>query len=159
MSNYRKLAEFIVDNVGGAKNILDLTHCMTRLRFKLIDDNLISSDNLNNNEEIISTTHAGGRFQVIVGNAVEDIYKEVEKIIGVKQVSNDKDEQKKGVLNKLTDTITKIITPTLGVLVSAGLLKGLLALLSAVGWIQAGSGTYVIINAIGDSLFYFFPII
>ncbi|MEA5017532.1 MAG: beta-glucoside-specific PTS transporter subunit IIABC [Erysipelotrichaceae bacterium] len=159
MSNYRKLAEFIVDNVGGVKNIVDLTHCMTRLRFKLKDDNLISSDNLNNNEEIISTTHAGGRFQVIVGNAVEDIYKEVEKIIGVKQVSNDKGEQKKGVLNKLTDTITKIITPTLGVLVSAGLLKGLLALLSAVGWIQAGSGTYVIINAIGDSLFYFFPII
>ena len=159
MSNYKKLAEFIVSNVGGVDNIIDLTHCMTRLRFKLKDDNLISNEQLAKNEEIISTTHAGGRFQVIVGNAVEEIHREIERIIGVRQQASDRSDQKKGLLNKLTDTITKIITPTLGVLVSAGLLKGLLALLTAVGWIQNGSGTYVIINAIGDSLFYFFPII
>ncbi len=159
MNKYKQLAEIIVKNVGGVNNIIDFTHCMTRLRIKVRNNDLINEKVLQDNEKIISTTYAGGRFQVIVGNAVEEVYNEIRKIVGDQAESNKTEDKRKGLLNKFTDTITKIITPTLGVLVSAGLIKGLLALIVAVGWVAEGSGTYVIINATGDAIFYFFPII
>ena len=159
MRKFKQLAEFIVEHVGGVDNIVDFTHCMTRLRIKVKNNDLVKKEDLDNHEGIISTTFAGGRFQVIIGNTVEDVFKELKLIVGQQNESNVSVENKKGLLNRFTDTITKIITPTLGVLVSAGLIKGLLALLSAVGWVTPGTGTYVIINAIGDAIFYFFPIV
>jgi PTS system beta-glucosides-specific IIC component len=34
---YEALAKSIIENVGGTENINNLTHCVTRLRFKLKD--------------------------------------------------------------------------------------------------------------------------
>ena len=43
-------------------------------------------------------------------------------------------------------------------LAATGMIKGLNALFVALGWLSMQSGTYQILNAVGDSLFYFFPI-
>ncbi|NLC05811.1 MAG: PTS transporter subunit EIIC [Erysipelothrix sp.] len=159
MSKFSKLAQDIVQQVGGKDNISHLTHCMTRLRFDLKDMSVVNEEALKSHPQVISTAHAAGKLQVIIGNSVADVYDEIKNELGNINQNSSPNDTKEGIITKLTNTITKIITPTLGVLVAAGLLKGLLALLSALQVLSATSGTYVILNALGDALFYFFPII
>ena len=161
MSKYDSLASLIIQSVGGKNNITGLTHCMTRLRFDLEDDSKIDEKLLKNNKNIISTNKAAGKFQVIIGNSVADVYDEVVSQLGMNadKLSKQNGKAKEGVLTSVVNTICKVITPTLNVLVAAGLLKGLLALLVALRVVTDTSGTYAVINAIGDSIFYFFPII
>ena len=45
---YEKLAQQIIIFVGGQKNINNVWHCMTRLRFNLQHDSKIQYDKLNN---------------------------------------------------------------------------------------------------------------
>lgn len=159
MKNYNELADFIIQNVGGKENIEDLRHCMTRLRFKLLDESLADQEKLKSREDIIGLSHGGGRLQIIIGNAVEDVFREIISKIGGSKTLQEDNSEKINLTTRFIDTITKIITPILGALIAVGLMKGLLALLGAAGIIQNGDGAYIIINAIGDSLFYFFPVI
>ena len=161
MSKYESLAKTIINAVGGKSNISGLTHCMTRLRFELVDDSKIDEAALKNNKNIISTNKAAGKYQVIIGNSVSDVYDEVVSQLGINADKLAKKDAgvKEGFVTAVVNTICKVITPTLNVLVAAGLLKGLLAILSALGLVSATSGTYAVINAVGDSIFYFFPII
>lgn len=62
------------------------------------------------------------------------------------------------LFNRFIDTISGVFTPTLGVLSATGMIKGFTALFVALGWLTTTSGTYQILNALGDCLFYFFPI-
>lgn len=158
MGKYNKLALEIIEGVGGKGNVINVTHCMTRLRFDLKDLSKINENKLKDNPSVISTARAGGKFQVIIGNSVGDVYQDVVAELGLSRKAV-KVEENVGIITKFTNTITKIITPTLGVLVSAGLMKGLIAILVAMKLITPDSGTYAILNALGDSLFYFFPII
>ena len=73
MSNYSKLAAFIVENVGGKENIESINHCMTRLRIKLKDDTKANRSALDSNKEIISSQVAEGKLQVIIGTQVGDV--------------------------------------------------------------------------------------
>ena len=74
MSKYTNLASFIIQEVGGAENIVSITHCMTRLRIKLKDNNKANKEQLESNNEIISTQEAEGKLQVIIGTHVGDVY-------------------------------------------------------------------------------------
>ena len=158
MKNYDRLAEFIIRQVGGKENIQSLTHCMTRLRFQLKDESVVDENKIKEHPDIISTSHGAGRLQIIIGNSVGSVYDAIMGQIGI-QENKQIEEEKKDLLTRLIGIITEIITPILGVLIAVGLIKGLLALFSAVGIAPAGSGTYIFLNAAGDSLFYFFPII
>lgn len=158
MSKFKDLSTEIIKGVGGKENVENVTHCLTRLRFDLKDFRIIDEEKLKSLPGVISTARAGGKFQVIVGNSVNDVYTEVVNqlnIAGSQKVG----EEKVGILTAITNTITKVITPTLGVLIAAGLLKGVVALLQSFNLISPDSGTLAILNALGDALFYFFPII
>ncbi|MDH6365784.1 PTS system beta-glucosides-specific IIC component [Enterococcus sp. PF1-24] len=164
MGKYDKLNAFIIENVGGDENIVALTHCVTRLRFTLKDEQLVNRDALVNHEEIMTAQAANGQYQVVVGMQVGDIYQEMLPKLSIgtseaQSISEAEDEDKKTILNRFIDTITKIITPTLGVMVGCSLILGVQSLLVAFKIIGPGDGTYVILNAIGYSLFTFFPII
>ena len=41
----------------------------------------------------------------------------------------------------------------------SGMIKAMLALLSACGWLSPKDGTYIILSALSDALFYFFPVV
>ena len=56
----------IVDNVGGKDNILSLTHCITRLRFKLKDESKANTDFLKSHDDIVTVMKSGGQYQVNV---------------------------------------------------------------------------------------------
>lgn len=156
---YEELAKSIVENVGGTKNIKDVTHCVTRLRFKLKDESKANTDILKKMDGIVTVIKSGGQYQVVIGNHVPDVYQDVIKVGNIQDFNGDfKSEDDTNIFNKFVDLISGIFAPTLGTLAATGMIKGFNALLVAFGLLSVESGTYQILNAVGDSLFYFFPI-
>ncbi|MFC4319990.1 beta-glucoside-specific PTS transporter subunit IIABC [Litchfieldia salsa] len=154
---YNQLAKDIIENVGGNENVISVVHCITRLRFKLRDEGKANTDALKNMDDVITVMKSGGQYQVVIGNHVPDVYKAVLETGGFQsQAPVDEDGKKEKA--SLIDIIASIFTPVLGVLAATGMIKGFNALFVALGWLDNTSGTYQILNAIGDSLFYFFPI-
>mgnify|MGYP002560261859 FL=1 len=161
MGKYEKLAKEILENVGGKENINSLTHCITRLRFRLKDESKANDEALKNNPGVVTVMKSAGQYQVVIGNHVPAVFEDVCAIAGI---NNDapaaEDEAPKGVLDTLIDIISGCFQPILGPLCAAGIIKGLNALLVfLLGAGYSASGTYLVLNAIGDSIFYFLPII
>ena len=67
MANYEKLVSFILEHVGGKENIENVTHCMTRLRFKLKDESKVEETILKSHKGIVTVQSSGGRYQVVIG--------------------------------------------------------------------------------------------
>ncbi|NIY47226.1 PTS beta-glucoside transporter subunit IIABC [Cedecea colo] len=158
---YQELAKDILNQVGGRENIASLVHCATRLRFKLKDGKLADAAALKKHPGVIMVVESGGQFQVVIGNHVHDVYRSVCAQAGIieetaPQINN---EGKVNLLNRLIDIVSAIFTPFLGVMAASGILKGLLALSVACGWMSVASGTYTLWFAASDSLFYFFPLV
>lgn len=159
--NYRKMAEEIIERVGGEENVASVTHCMTRLRFKLKDESKVNMEELKKASGVIQVMIAGGQHQVVIGTDVGDVYDEIGKITKIKldgEVADDGGKAKKSPLNIAIDTISGIFLPFMGAFMAAGLLKGLLVLLTTVGVLSDASTTYTILYAAADSVFYFLPI-
>ncbi|WP_339313310.1 beta-glucoside-specific PTS transporter subunit IIABC [Paenibacillus sp. FSL M7-0896] len=161
--NTKELSKEILKLVGGEDNIDQVTHCMTRLRFNLNDNNRADKAALQKMDGVMGVMINGGQFQVIIGNDVPVVYNELIGNMSVspeKKASGDKVEKKKqNPLSKLFDFISGIFTPILPAITGAGMIKGIVALLVAVGWMGTENSTYIILSAIGDGAFYFLPIV
>lgn len=157
MGKYHELAEKIVKNVGGKENISSLTHCITRLRFKLKDESKANDDVLKNMDGVVTVMKSGGQYQVVIGNHVPVVYEDVMEIAGL-SADNLGEAQTTGIFNKLIDVLSGIFQPFLGALAAGGMIKGLAALLIAFNVLTTTSGTYLILNAVGDAIFFFMPI-
>ncbi|WP_334332113.1 glucose PTS transporter subunit IIA [Companilactobacillus sp. HBUAS59544] len=172
---YDQLATDIVENVGGKENINSLIHCITRLRFYLKDDKKANDDTIENLPGVISVAKAGGQYQVVIGQAVTDVYDAVIKQIGTQYTNNAAtaeavaettkaqnmsvwDKIKNGISNFI-GVLTASMIPIIGILAGSGILKGILAALTGFKILSTTSGTYIILNAIGDATFYFLPIV
>ncbi|MCG5102381.1 beta-glucoside-specific PTS transporter subunit IIABC [Oceanobacillus alkalisoli] len=159
---YEKLAKDIIENVGGKENVNSVVHCITRLRFKLKDEGKANTEVLENMDGIVTVRQSGGQYQVVIGNHVPDVYKAVVIEGGFESnrpVDDPDDNGDKGsLLDRFIDMISGIFQPILAVLVASGMIKGFNALFLAAGWLNEASGTYQVLNAIGDALFYFLPI-
>lgn len=157
---YESLAEDIIEKVGGEENIDTLTHCITRLRFVLKDKSKADTEYLKNHEEIVTVVESGGQYQIVIGNHVPDVYDAVKSKLSLEEKNNEKrnDANKGNLLNRFIDLISGIFQPLLGVLAAAGMIKGFTILFFALGLITQESGTYQLLYAISDALFYFFPI-
>lgn len=157
--DYSQLSRQIIENVGGENNVVSLVHCATRLRFKLKDMSNVNKESIKELEGVISVVESGGQFQVVIGNTVGSVYSEIIKIIKIGEMSNEKESTDNNIFNKAIDIITGILTPFMGALAGAGVLKGLLAIFVSLQWIDKASSTYSILFAASDSLFYFMPLI
>ncbi|MHC9537750.1 beta-glucoside-specific PTS transporter subunit IIABC [Dellaglioa sp. BT-FLS60] len=159
--SYDKLAKDILKNVGGEANVNSVVHCTTRLRFKLKDEGKANTDVLKDMDGVVTVVKSGGQYQVVVGNQVPEVYDELIKGSGLDGdgIVPDNDGEKMKPLDAFIDMISGIFAPTLGVLAATGMIKGFVALFVAFNWIATTSGTYIILNALGDSFFYFFPVI
>lgn len=161
MGKYEQLARDILKEVGGKENINSLTHCITRLRFKLKDESKANDDNLKNMDGVVTVMHSAGQYQVVIGNHVPAVYADVCESAGINAggAADEEEEAPKGVFNKLIDIISGCFSPILGPMCAAGIIKGLNALLNfLLGASYATSGTYMVLNAIGDAVFYFMPV-
>lgn len=161
MSKYENLAKEILENVGGKENINSLTHCVTRLRFRLKDESKANDEALKNNPGVVTVMKSAGQYQVVIGNHVPLVYADVCELAGISNGTQQVEEEApQGLFNKLIDIISGCFQPILGSLCAAGIIKGLNALLVFIlGSSFNNSGTYMILNAIGDSIFNFLPII
>ncbi len=157
---YENLAQEIVEKVGGEANINSLTHCITRLRFKLKDESKADTEFLKNHDEIVTVMQSSGQYQVVIGNHVPDVYDAITKVTHLDSANDDQSQEKGSgnILNRFIDLISGIFQPILGILAAAGMIKGFSALFLALGWLTESSGTYQILFALGDALFYFFPV-
>lgn len=159
--NYQDLAQEIIENIGGDKNVSGLTHCATRLRFNLKDEGKAQTDAIKNTAGVMGVVSKGGQYQVIIGSDVGSVYKEILKKIpaldGQQMESNEADDR--GMASKIIDTITGIFTPILPAITAAGMLKAVLSLLVVFNAIDKTGQTYIIIDFMADSAFYFLPIL
>lgn len=158
MSKYEGLAKDIIRNVGGKENIVSLVHCVTRLRFQLKDESKANDDAIKSMNGVVTLMKSAGQYQVVIGNHVPDVYAEVCKLAGI-QGTVEAPKKNMKLSAKALDLISGIFAPGLAVLCASGMIKGFLALFVFLGWVVDGGGTYQLFNAIGDALFYFFPII
>lgn len=159
--NYDQLAEQIVSCVGGVHNVRSLVHCATRLRFQIVDPSKVDKNRLNQTEKVITVVEAGGMLQVVIGNAVGDVYDAIIATTGVKagETGEEGNEKKdKNLINLFMNTISGIFAPMLGAMSGAGLLKGLLILFTTLGWLTTDMGTYRILYAAADGVFTFLPV-
>lgn len=162
--DYSELAKTIVEKVGGEENVTSLTHCVTRLRFKLKDVGKADTEGLKATKGVLMVVESGGQYQVVVGQAVNDIYEaalRVSKIPAGGEVPADDEPpatRKKKLGDALVDAISGIFMPFMGAFMGAGLLKGFLVLLTTTGVLDRASTTYTILYAAGDGVFYFLPI-
>ncbi|RMC47314.1 beta-glucoside-specific PTS transporter subunit IIABC [Lactobacillus sp. ESL0228] len=160
---YEELSQEIIANVGGKDNVASVVHCTTRLRFKLKDEKKANDEKMKATDGVLSLVKSGGQYQVVIGNNVADVYDTLIKVGGFSDggtVSDDYvDNSNMSLADRFIDLISGIFNPILGPLCAAGMIKGFNAMFLSFGWVAANSGTYIILNAIGDSLFYFLPVI
>jgi len=158
MANYEELSKEILQYVGGRDNIESLTHCVTRLRFVLKDDSLAQDEALKELDGVVTTMRAGGQFQVVIGNHVPQVYKQFTEIAGISEQTASSGEKKKMSLGaRAIDLISGIMMPMIALLSASGIIKGLNTILFSMGLYTMESSYYVLINAIGDAVFYFMP--
>lgn len=170
-SKYDGLARIIIQNVGGKSNIISLTHCVTRLRFKLKDESKAQTDILKDTDGIVTVIQSGGQYMVVIGNHVPQVYDAVCAVGHITpggavnedgtaaEGGGDAPQEKMNPFNAFISIITSVFTPALGCLAACGMIKGLLALFVAVGVLDGAGPTYNILYSLGDCFFYFMPIL
>ena len=77
MKKYEQIASEILNEIGGKENVTFVAHCMTRLRFNLKDQSKVNQENIKKIEGVLGCQFSSGQFQVIIGQTVEHVYKEV----------------------------------------------------------------------------------
>ncbi|WP_339256676.1 beta-glucoside-specific PTS transporter subunit IIABC [Paenibacillus sp. FSL R5-0749] len=162
----QQLSKDILKLVGGEENIDQVTHCMTRLRFNLNDNQKADKATLKNTPGVMGVMENGGQFQVIIGNDVPVVYN---ALVGnmsksptadnASSAASTGEKKKRNPISALFDFISGVFTPILPAITGAGMIKGIVAILVALGWLSDTSSTYIILSAIGDGAFYFLPII
>lgn len=164
--NYKETAEKILELVGKDENVVSCGHCATRLRFVLKDDTKADVEKIRQVKGVITTVNKGGQFQVVIGNDVTFVHKEVMELlkdsgVGSFEVNEEEkqNEEKKSFVNRALDMIAGSMFPIVMALAGGGMLKALLAVLSTVGLLEKASTTYQMLNLMGDAPFYFLPVI
>ena len=155
-TNYEELAKGVVENIGGKDNVINAWNCVTRLRFNLKDKDLVNIETIKKIPGVMGAQFSGDQFQVVIGNRVGEAFEEVEKMVGGGS-SGGKSTEKESIISVLMDTLSGIFTPIIPALAGVGLLKGFTSLAVVMGWLSDKTDTYAILNAIGDSVFFFLP--
>lgn len=158
--SHQKLAKEILELVGGKENVKRVSHCVTRLRFRLKDEAKANTEALKNHDGVVTVMKSSGQYQVVIGNHVSDVYKEVVQQGGFENPKSEEEgnDEKKGLFAGFVDIVSNIFLPILPLLMATGIIKGFNSLFVALGWLANTDGTYLLLNAIGDGFFKFLPI-
>ena len=162
--DYQAIAKEILKDVGGKDNIVDVTHCYTRLRFILKDTKQANKEALLQTEGVISVVESGGQYQVVLGNKVAHVYNALEPLLAQQLTTKTSTEEKNSLGNRILNTVAAIFTPVVPAIAASGMLKGILAIavMVANNFYQVDLkplNTYIILSAASDALFYFMPVI
>ncbi len=158
----------LVELSGGEDNIQEYSHCFTRLRFRLKDRGKAQDDMLKKTEGVMGIIDRGGELQIVLGNSVSLYYEEAVKLLGkekskgavaVARVAEEEKNagEKLNLVDKIAQLASAAFIPIIGGLAACGTLQGLLSLMIFLKVLTPESGTYMVLYAISDSIFYFLP--
>ncbi|GAM66921.1 PTS system [Vibrio sp. JCM 19236] len=163
-NNFSALANSVVEKMGGASNVIALTHCMTRLRFVTKDEAGIDADALKKIKGVMGVVQNGDKCQVIVGNNVAAAYKEVMKLLNLDGSAADDAPAPKVKLTpkvigaKMLDALVGTMSPLIPAIIGGSMVKLAAMLLLMFNVYEADHSTIILLNTIGDGAFFFLPI-
>ena len=165
-ANAQKAAS-IIEAVGGKDNVTNVSHCMTRLRLVLKDESKANDEVVKKIDGVIGIAHAGGQYQIIIGQSVPKVYDEVLKMGvaagGVVDENLDAPKEKltassigKNILNYLSGTMVQLIP----IMIAAAMFKTVEVLLGPdlLKIITPESDLYRTMDFLYEAGFYFMPI-
>lgn len=148
----------IIQLVGGQGNIHKVWHCMTRLRFDLIDDSKINQGEIKRLPGVLGAQLQSDQFQIIIGPTVERWYQQMLEALGQpNEAPTTSGKARKGLVSLFMDTVSGVFGPIVPAIAGAGMIKGLLAGLIALKVVSPKSETVMIIDLIASGVFYFLP--
>lgn len=157
--DYKELASFIIEAVGGEANIVSLTHCATRLRFALKDDSIPDEKKIKAKKGVLGVSVNGGQYQIIIGNTVPKAYAAIMDQLDLKENSaGEGEKQKRKIGEVIMEFTSAVFSPILPALIGAGLINALLSLAVLLG-MNNESNIYYFISIIGNAPLYFIPIL
>lgn len=160
--DYEVLAKQILEKVGGEKNVIGLVHCMTRLRFTLKDDSLADKVEVEAIRGVMGVMEKGEQFQIIIGNNVGAVYKELCKLgnfDGTPDPDFKKDKKKQNIFATVLDVISGCMAPVIPAIIGSAMIKVLLTVLPMMGLLNNKSQTFELLNVISDGAFFFMPVL
>ncbi|MBJ7540799.1 PTS glucose transporter subunit IIA [Streptococcus sp. SL1232] len=165
--NFRTTAEDVLKAVGGSDNIVSATHCMTRLRLNLVDEQKANDEAVKAIKGVIGVNHQSGQYQVIIGQTVDKVYAEFSGLIGNKSQiqAADSDTPKKKLTVKETfsrvlDYLSGSMTPLIPAMITAAMFKTIQVILGPdlFNLIGTNSDIYQLCGFLYSAFFYFLPI-
>lgn len=134
MTDNRKIAEEVINAIGGKENISSIAHCATRLRIVVHDKEKIDKENVENIDKVKGAFFNSGQYQIIFGTGtVNKIYDELQALgIDGASVQEVKQAGKKegSASQRAIRTFGDVFVPIIPVLVATGLFMGLRGLLT-----------------------------
>lgn len=156
-----KLAAALIPLVGGKENIKSMLHCMTRLRFQLVDMSRADLAAIEALDGVMGVKEVGAQTQIIIGPNVAEVFKAVKAVVGELAEASDTaaaPAEKQKFSAKLLDMISGIFAPIVPLITGAGMIKAILVIMVSLG-LSNQSNEYYILNFIADCGFYFFPVV
>lgn len=167
MSNNKKIAQDILNAVGGEDNVSFVTHCITRLRFNLKDQSVPSDQEIESIEGVIGVAKTAGQYHVIVGQNVPNVYMELTKLgnfgndnLEVDAPVEDKKITLKSLFSNVLNVLSGSVTPLIPIMMAAAMFKVLVAVLGPdmLNVLAVESDLMILFTFVGDAGFYFLPI-
>jgi sucrose PTS system EIIBCA or EIIBC component len=174
MMDHRKIAQELLDAIGGKENVSAAAHCATRLRLVLNDESVVNQTKLDNMDEVKGIFSTGGQFQIILGSGtVNEVYKRFAAITGQTEMST-KDvkeaaSKKLNPIQQFVKMLSDIFVPIIPAIVAGGLLMGINNILTAPDLFIEGKSLVdanpemadlaALINTFANAAFVFLPIL
>ncbi|NBK92030.1 PTS beta-glucoside transporter subunit EIIBCA [bacterium 1XD21-13] len=153
----KKLAGQILKEVGGKDNIKEMFHCVTRLRFYLKDRSKVDLEKVKALDGVMGVQFQAEQFQIIIGNEVNTVYDAVIAQTGFIHTEETLEQKKKFRVTGIFETMAAILLPVIPALAGAGMIKGLITILTSYCGVDAASDAIQVLTIAGDCVFYFLP--
>ena len=169
MGKFKKDAKALLEYVGGQDNIKAVSHCVTRMRFILVDSTKADMKKIESLYSVKGIFVQSGQFQVIIGNEVSEFYKDFVEISGVDGVSQNATQTNQTKLQKMMGALGEIFAPLIPALICGGLILGLRNIIGEMNFFNNGTqsladisqfwaGTYSFLWLIGEAVFHLLPV-
>ena len=173
MGKYENDVKRLLDLVGGKENIQAVSHCMTRMRFVLVDPKKADEKAIEELPSVKGTFTQAGQYQVIIGNDVSVFYNEFTAYAGIEGVSKDAvkaaAKTNQNPLQKIMGTLGEIFAPLIPALICGGLVLGFRNVIGEINFFnnntqsladisQFWSGMYNFLWLIGEAVFHLLPV-